>query len=66
MKLVPRRSMEEARVPILRMSGRWLAEHGFPIGARVYVQVEQGRVILTTTKPGAPDSSQLTPTSGAS
>ncbi len=52
MMLVPRRTMAEARVPFLRMSGRWLAELGFAIGAPVYVQVEPGRVILTNTKPG--------------
>lgn len=53
MRLVPRSStMEEARVPYLRMSGRWLAAaHGFRIGQPVYVTVEQGRVILTNTPP---------------
>ncbi|MGN6186719.1 MAG: SymE family type I addiction module toxin [Thermoanaerobaculia bacterium] len=53
MRLVPRSTMEEARVPYLRMSGRWLAAHGFKIGERVYVTVEQGRVILTNTPPAA-------------
>lgn len=38
----------EAVVPYLRMSGRWLAEHGFAIGYNVRVTVEQGRVVLTT------------------
>lgn len=28
------------------MSGRWLAEHGFAIGAGVQVVVEQGRVTI--------------------
>ena len=52
MRLAPRSStMEEARVPYLRMSGRWLAAHGFRIGEPVYVTVEQGRVILTNTPP---------------
>ena len=52
MRFVPRSStMEEARVPYLRMSGRWLAAHGFRIGEPVYVTVEQGRVILTNTPP---------------
>ena len=52
MRLVPRTStMGEARVPYLRMSGRWLAVHGFRIGEPVYVTVEQGRVILTSTPP---------------
>lgn len=43
---IPRRSSEEAHVPYLRMSGRWLEEHGFPIGAAVQVHVEYGRVTL--------------------
>ena len=51
MRLVPRSTMEEARVPYLRMSGRWLAAYGFKIGDPVYVTVEQGRVILTNTPP---------------
>jgi hypothetical protein len=52
MRFVPRSStMEEVRVPYLRMSGRWLAAHGFRIGEPVYVTVEQGRVILTSTPP---------------
>ena len=52
MRLVPRSSTtEEARVPYLCMSGRWLAAHGFRIGEPVYVTVEQGRVTLTNTPP---------------
>lgn len=45
-RLVPRLTMEEARVPYLRMSGRWLEEHGFTIGSAVQVRVEHGRVTL--------------------
>lgn len=45
---IPRRSLAEARVPYLRMSGRWLEEHGFVIGAAVQVLVEHGRVTLIT------------------
>ena len=56
MRLVPRSTMEETRVPYLRMSGRWLAAHGFRIGEPVYVTVEQGRVILTNTPPAAEGS----------
>jgi hypothetical protein len=41
-----RRTMPEAIVPYLRMSGRWLEEHGFVIGASVQVLVEHGRVTL--------------------
>ena len=43
---IPRRTMPEAVVPYLRMSGRWLEEHGFAIGADVQVLVEQSRVTL--------------------
>jgi hypothetical protein len=44
MRLVRRTSTtEEVRVPYLRMSGRWLAAHGFRIGEPAYVTVEQGR-----------------------
>lgn len=51
MRLVPRSSAkEETHVPYLRMSGRWLAAHGFRIGEPVYVTVEQGRVTLTNTR----------------
>jgi len=60
MRLIPRSStMEESRVPYLRMSGRWLAAHGFKIGEPVYVTVEQGRVILTITPPTAPGRADL-------
>jgi hypothetical protein len=44
MSLVQRTSTtEEVRVPYLRMSGRWLAAHGFRIGEPAYVTVEHGR-----------------------
>ena len=43
---IPRQTMPEAVVPYLRMSGRWLEEHGFAIGADVQVLVEQSRVTL--------------------
>ena len=36
----------KAVVPYLRMSGRWLEEHGFAIGSGVQVVVEHGRVTL--------------------
>jgi hypothetical protein len=38
--------MPEAIVPYLRLSGRWLEEHGFVIGTTVQVLVERGRVTL--------------------
>lgn len=43
---VARRNLPEAVVPYLRMSGRWLEEHGFAIGSGVQVLVEHGRVTL--------------------
>jgi hypothetical protein len=43
---VVRRNLPEAVVPYLRMSGRWLEEHGFAIGSGVQVLVEHGRVTL--------------------
>jgi Toxin SymE, type I toxin-antitoxin system len=42
-----RRTADEAVVPYLRMCGRWLEAHGFPIGGNVHVTVEQGRVTIT-------------------
>jgi toxic protein SymE len=35
------------RVPFLRVSGRWLEQCGFAIGARYYVTVAQGKLMLT-------------------
>ena len=43
---IGRRTVPEAVVPYLRMSGRWLEEHGFAIGSRVQVLVEHGRLTL--------------------
>lgn len=42
---------QETKVPYLRMSGRWLKECGFEIGARVYLTVENGRLIVTNVDP---------------
>lgn len=36
-----------APVPYLRMSGQWMAQHGFHIGAQVVVTIEDGRFVLT-------------------
>ena len=49
---IPRQTMPEAVVPYLRLSGRWLAEHGFAIGANVQVVVEQSRVTLISGHQG--------------
>ena len=45
----PRRytSYPGIRVPYLRFNGLWLAEAGFPIGSKVHVQVEEGRLVVT-------------------
>lgn len=39
-------SRPEVPVPYLRFNGLWLAEAGFPIGAKVRVQVEEGRLLV--------------------
>ena len=41
-------------VPFLRLRGRWLAAAGFPVGARVVVRVEPGRIVLEPE--GSPDA----------
>lgn len=41
----------DVSVPFLRMSGRWLDRCGFPIGSRVYLKVEPGRLVMTTEDP---------------
>lgn len=38
----------EEWLPLLRLSGHWLAECGFEIGSRVFVSAEQGRLIIMT------------------
>jgi len=45
---IARRALPAAVVPYLRMSGRWLEEHGFAIGSGVQVLVEHGRVTLSS------------------
>ena len=49
---IARRTLPEAVVPYLRMSGRWLEEHGFAIGSGVQVVVEHGRVTLISGDDG--------------
>ena len=34
-------------VSLLRLKGRWLEQAGFPAGARVVVQVQEGRIVLS-------------------
>jgi hypothetical protein len=43
------------RVPFLRVSGRWLKQCGFAIGARYYVTVAQGKLMLTLAEPDESD-----------
>jgi Toxin SymE, type I toxin-antitoxin system len=43
------------RVPFLRVSGRWLEQCGFVIGARYYLTVEQGKLMLTLAEPDGSD-----------
>lgn len=50
---IARRALPEAVVPYLRMSGRWLEEHGFAIGSGVQVVVEHGRVTLISGGDGS-------------
>jgi hypothetical protein len=42
---------EHDRVPFLRVSGRWLEQCGFAIGARYYVTVAHGKLMLTLAEP---------------
>ena len=53
---IARRTLPEAVVPYLRMSGRWLEEHGFAIGSGVQVVVEHGCVTLISGAPSARES----------
>jgi hypothetical protein len=46
----------DAVVPYLRMCGRWLEAHGFPIGGNVHITVEQGRVIITNDAAAAAEA----------
>ncbi len=34
-------------VPALRVQGRWMERAGFPVGDRVRITVEPGRLVLT-------------------
>jgi len=40
----------EELLPMIRLSGRWLARHGFTADARIAVSEEQGRLVLTLTR----------------
>jgi len=53
-----RATKDEAVVPYLRLCGRWLEAHGFPIGGNVHITVEHGRVVLTSAAAALPDASR--------
>lgn len=38
-------------VPMLRLRGRWLARNGFKVGARIYITVAEGKIVITATDP---------------
>lgn len=42
------------RVPCLKLSGRWLRDVGFEIGARVAVEVKEGSITLTVIETPSP------------
>lgn len=41
----------ETPIPYLRLSGRWLEQHGFTPGSRVTVTAENGKLVLTLAAP---------------
>jgi len=43
----PRRGAEPGKVlPMVRLSGKWLREAGFPVGRRFSVEVEDGELVI--------------------
>lgn len=46
-----------ARLPFLRLSGRWLEQLGFTRGTRVSIAAEEGKLVLTV----APDAASQVP-----
>lgn len=40
----------KGRVPLIRMSGRWLQRLGFRKGQRIVVTVERDRLVLTVAR----------------
>jgi toxic protein SymE len=40
------RRVSTRTVPFLRMSGDWLQQAGFAVGARVRLQVDRGRIVI--------------------
>lgn len=42
------------RVPSLKLTGRWLRDVGFEIGARVAVEVKEGSITLTVIETPSP------------
>jgi hypothetical protein len=38
------------RLPMLRLTGKWLARAGFPIGQPIEVEVRRGKLIIRAAK----------------
>ena len=47
----PRRRGGTCRVPHLRLTGQWLASHGFRVGSKITVTAANGTLILSQTSP---------------
>ena len=43
-------------VPSLRLRGRWLAQHGFNVGARIYISVTEDKLVITAADPVCAES----------
>ncbi|HYD81284.1 MAG TPA: SymE family type I addiction module toxin [Paucimonas sp.] len=44
--------------PYIRLCGQWLADAGFPVAARIRVQVRKNRLVLTPIRYAADDEAQ--------
>jgi len=42
-----KRRRPEQVMPLIRLSGKWLDRLGFPVGSKLAVQAEPGRLVLT-------------------
>lgn len=42
-----RKRRKPQRLPLIRISGKWINRLGFPIGAKVELKAEPGRLVLT-------------------
>lgn len=46
------RYVRPTEVPLLRVQGKWMEQAGFKVGARVRVEVQPGRLIVTPEEAG--------------